>query len=363
MQETIFQSVVETIREPLLVLDRELRVRIASRSFYRHFRVAEEETAGHFLRELGNGQWRIPALARLLEVVSAAGAPVEAFEVTHDFEHLGRRTMLLNARRIDEGDDHHAGWVLLAIEDVTERRRAEAERDALITELTRSNEELERFAYVASHDLQEPLRMVASYSQLLARRYEGKLDEKADRYIRYAVDGAARMQALINDLLAYSRVGRGAECRSLDAGEVLREALARLELAVRHAGASVTAGPLPRVEAEPTELLQLFQNLVSNALKFRRPHEAPRVRVTAEHRGREWVFAVADNGMGIDPGYFERVFVIFQRLHPAAAYPGTGIGLAICRKIVERHGGRIWVESAPGEGSTFYFSLPAAEEE
>jgi len=361
LSQSIFRSVVETIREPLLVLDGELRVRVASRSFYRRFRVVEAATEGHFLHELGNGEWRIPGLALLLKEVGAGGAPVEGYEVTHHFEHLGRRTMLLNARRIDEGDGGEAGRVLVSIEDVTERKLAEAERDALIAELTRSNEELERFAYVASHDLQEPLRMVASFTQLLARRYEGRLDEKADRYIRYAVDGATRMQGLINDLLVYSRVGRAGEGRAMDAGEVLAEALARLELAVSRAGATVEAGPLPRVVAEPTELLQLFQNLVSNALKFRRD-EAPRVRVSAARAGSRWVIAVADNGIGIEPGYFERVFVVFQRLHPAGAYPGTGIGLAICKKIVERNGGRIWVESAPGRGSTFFFTLAAAEE-
>ena len=203
--------------------------------------------------------------------------------------------------------------------------------------------------------------MVASYVQLLARRYKGKLDADADEFIRYAVDGATRMQELINDLLAYSRVGRAGERRPVDAGEVFAEALARLELAVGRAGATVTAGPLPRVVAEPTELLQVFQNLVSNALKFRRD-EAPRVRVSAARSGSEWVIAVADNGMGIEPGYFDRVFVVFQRLHAPGAYPGTGIGLAICKKVVERHGGRIWVESVPGRGSTFFFSLPAAEE-
>ena len=352
---------VETIREPLLVLDPELRVRVASRSFHLRFQVSEAETKGHFLHELGNGQWRIPGLVTRLKEVAAGGPALEGFEVTHDFEHLGPRTMLLNARRIDGDADGETARLLVAIEDITERRRVEAERDALIAELTRSNEELERFAYVASHDLQEPLRMVSSYTQLLARRYQGRLDEKADRFIGYAVDGAARMQGLINDLLAYSQVGRAGERRPVDAGEVFAEALARLELAVGRAGATVTAGPLPRVVAEPTELLQVFQNLVSNALKFRRD-EAPRVRVSATRSGSEWVIAVADNGMGIEPGYFDRVFVVFQRLHPPGTYPGTGIGLAICKKVVERHGGRIWIESAPGRGSTFFFSLPAAEE-
>lgn len=239
-----------------------------------------------------------------------------------------------------------------------ERRRFEEELRRRDAELLRSNADLEQFAYVASHDLQEPLRMVTSYVQLLERRYKGRLDADADEFIGYAVDGARRMQALINDLLAYSRVGtRAKPLEPVESEEALRRALRDLELAIRDSGARVSHDALPRVMADPVQLAQLFLNLVGNAVKFRRD-EPLRVHVSAQRRGDEWVFGVQDNGIGIDPSDHERVFVMFQRLHDRARYPGTGIGLAICKKIVERHGGRIWVESEAGQGATFRFTLP-----
>lgn len=201
--------------------------------------------------------------------------------------------------------------------------------------------------------------MVASYTQLLARRYKGKLDADADEFIRFAVDGATRMQTLINDLLSYSRMASNkAEASAASCERALERALANLRAAIDEAGATVTHDPLPVVHGEENQLTQLFQNLVGNALKFRRS-EAPEVRVTAERTGSEWTISVADNGIGIAPEYRERVFVIFQRLHPRTDYPGNGMGLAICKKIVERHGGRIWVHSPPGEGTIFRFTLPA----
>jgi light-regulated signal transduction histidine kinase (bacteriophytochrome) len=244
--------------------------------------------------------------------------------------------------------------------DVTEREEAARARAAQSAELARSNAELQQFAYVASHDLQEPLRMVASYTQLLARRYRGRLDSNADEYIGFAVDGVNRMQRLISDLLAYSRVGskpKALERVAFD--EVLGRALANLGEALRETGAEVTASPLPEVRGDSVQLEQLLQNLVGNALKFHPPGVAPKVHVSAERRDDQWIFSVKDNGIGIEPQYFERIFVIFQRLHLKEEYSGTGIGLAICKKVVERHGGRIWVESRPGEGSDFRFSLPA----
>jgi signal transduction histidine kinase len=225
-------------------------------------------------------------------------------------------------------------------------------------DLQRSNSELEQFAYVASHDLQEPLRKVASFCQLLQRRYGGQLDEKADQYIEYAVDGAKRMQMLINDLLAFSRVGRVEQERvPVPAADLLAQAQANLATAIRRSRAEITAGELPTVLAEPTLLTAVFQNLLSNAIKFR-GERAPRVAVTAQRDGDFWLFAVADNGIGIAGEYAERIFVIFQRLHDKSTYPGTGIGLAMTRKIIEYHGGRIWLDPAAASGARFCFTLP-----
>jgi light-regulated signal transduction histidine kinase (bacteriophytochrome) len=224
--------------------------------------------------------------------------------------------------------------------------------------LARSNEELERFAYVASHDLQEPLRMVASFTQLLSKKYSGQLDETADRYINFAVDGAKRMQQLITDLLTYSRVNnKELAPRPMECDAVVQVALQNLKVAIEEAGAVVKCDSLPALVADPAQLGQLFQNLIGNALKFH-GQAPPRVHIAAADRGVEWLFSVKDNGIGIAPEQADRVFQIFQRLHTRTEYPGTGIGLAVCRKVVERHGGRIWVESQPGAGSTFFFTLP-----
>ena len=226
-------------------------------------------------------------------------------------------------------------------------------------ELKRSNGELEQFAYVASHDLQEPLRMVSSYTSLIKKRYQGKLDADGDEFIGFAVDGATRMQGLINDLLTYSRAGREPQpSEPTDAGVALDTALANLRRAIEEKRAVVVRGPLPSVMANRLQLAQLFQNLIGNAIKFCKDRR-PEIRVGAERQGAEWVFCVRDNGIGLDPKYADRIFLIFQRLHKREEYPGTGIGLAICKKIVERHGGRIWVESKPGEGAAFYFTFKA----
>jgi PAS domain S-box-containing protein len=247
--------------------------------------------------------------------------------------------------------------ITAAVRDITKRKRAESQLVHKIEELNRSNAELEQFASLASHDLQEPLRMVGSYTQLLAKRYKGKLGSDADEYIGFAVDGANRMQRLIQDLLIYSRVGSGGgDLLNTSSEEALREAIKNLRGSVEASGALVTHDPLPMVQADQRQLTQLFQNLVGNAIKYQSPG-TPRVHVSATREGKKWMFSVKDNGLGIEPQYFEKIFVMFQRLHKREEFNGTGIGLAICKKIVERHGGRISVESEPGHGSTFHFAL------
>ena len=253
--------------------------------------------------------------------------------------------------------------IILEFRDRTAEKKTEQDLVAKTADLVRSNRDLEQFAYVASHDLQEPLRMVTSYTQLLSRRYKGQLSSEADEFIGFAVDGAVRMQALINALLAYSRVdSRGRPLAVCDLNAVLDHALDNLKLALEESEASIVRGELPRVMGDPIQLMQLLQNLVGNAVKFRAKDRPPVVTVAAERAGDLWRIRVSDNGIGIDPQYFDRIFVIFQRLHTKEEYPGTGIGLAMCKRIVERHGGTIGVASAPGNGSTFTFTLREAGE-
>jgi PAS domain S-box-containing protein len=242
-------------------------------------------------------------------------------------------------------------------EEIAARQRVEEHLERVNADLRRSNQELEQFAYVASHDLQEPLRKVANYTELLARRYTGQLDANATKYLDYVVDGATRMQRLIRDLLEYARVLREAPYTLTDMEEVVKAVLANLDMAIQECHGQVTYDPLPTLQANPLQMEQLLQNLISNALKFRGP-EPPHVHISAVPLPQGWEFAVCDNGIGIEPQYVERIFGVFQRLHTRTAYPGTGIGLAICQKIVERHGGRIWVASTPGQGATFYYTIP-----
>ncbi|MFP4435817.1 MAG: PAS domain S-box protein [Chloroflexaceae bacterium] len=275
--------------------------------------------------------------------------------------------------------DGHIVWVLLSValvcdaqnqplyavvqaQNITQHKRARQELARRVSELAHSNAELEQFAYVASHDLQEPLRKIASYTELLARRYQGKIDPGADKFIGYIVDGANRMQQLINDLLTYSRVGRTTDLtmENVELGQIMEGLFNDLARTIRDSQAEITCDELPVVLGHPRHIAQLLQNMITNAIKFR-GDAPPRVHISAERRADAWVIAVRDNGIGIAPEYAERIFVVFQRLHTRTEYPGTGIGLAICKKIVERHGGQIWVEAQPGQGSTFFFTLPASQ--
>jgi len=243
---------------------------------------------------------------------------------------------------------------------VTERKQMEERLKQITAELQHSNTELEQFAYVISHDLQEPLRMVSSYTQLLAKRYSDKLDNDADEFIAYAVDGTKRMQSLLHDLLEYSRVGtRGKPFGLVNCERIVEQAMANLKIAIEECGASVSYDVLPTIMGDEGQLVRLFQNMIGNAIKFRR-EEAPQVHISAKRMNNIVTFSVKDNGIGIDPQHSQSIFEIFRRLHTREEYPGTGMGLAICKKIVERHGGHISVQSQPGQGSTFYFSVNTA---
>ena len=323
-------------------------------------RIGPEDQLGARLLELLPQYMTTGLFSRYVRVVET-GEPAEA-EVTWPDDAGPKRRIEVRASRLDEA-------LVVAFRDVTERRRAEdelgrsrRELERRSEELERSNRDLEQFAYIASHDLQEPLRMVSSYTTLLAEDLGDSLDDDARRHLDFAHDGALRMQQLVDDLLAYSRVNRGTDSdrQPVDCDQLVETATVDLHEAIAAAGATVTHDPLPTVTGRPVGLRQLFTNLVGNAVKFR-GDEPVRVHVSAARDGPTWRFAVADNGIGLDPAQAERIFEVFKRLHPRDRYPGTGIGLAICRKVVEHHGGRIWVESQPGLGATFRFTLPAAD--
>jgi PAS domain S-box-containing protein len=286
-------------------------------------------------------------------------------ETSYDIDYRIRRKdgkyayWASHGKLILDSSGKKTSWIGV-ITDITHRKQAENELRNLNENLVHSNKELEQFAYVVSHDLQEPLRTITSYTQLLAKRYEDRLDQDAQDFIRYIVDGAGRMQRLIQDLLSYARITTGASpFVSVDLSEAFEEAVANLHGAIAESAAVVTKNGLPKITADYRQMVQIIQNLIGNGIKFRKNGEPPHVHVFAKKMEEEWTISVRDNGMGIDPKYFDRIFVIFQRLHGKQEFPGNGIGLALCRKIMDRHGGRIWVESVPGEGSTFCFAIKA----
>jgi len=304
-----------------------------------------------------------PTLLPLLQQVLLTGKSISNREVSGEVPSRPgiNRDWLVSYFPIDKENTQLKGIGTIVVE-ITKRKEAERRLKQAIAQLARSNQELEQFAYVASHDLREPLRKIKSYTDLLAKRYQGQLDEKADKYMAYITDGAVRMQALITDLLTYSRVGKGEiSLELIDLGAVLNRTLRDISTAIEESNAVITTEPLPTVKANPTQMGQLLQNLIANAIKFH-GEQPPQIQIKAALHDQSWTISVQDNGIGIEPQYAERIFVIFQRLHTKEEYSGTGIGLAVCKKIVERHRGRIWFESEPGRGTTFFFTLPAIEE-
>ncbi len=354
-----FRQVVEAAPNAMVMVDHEGRIVLVNAQTEKLFGYAREDLFGKTIETLvperfrsGHYEYRAAYFGDLKP--RSMGTGRDLYGLRRDGSEFPVEIGLNPVRTSDEV------FVLAAIVDITERKRAEQELVSRTEELARSNQDLEQFAYVASHDLQEPLRAVAGPLQLLQRRYQGQLDARADEFIGHAVDGAMRMQTLIDDLLAYSRVGRsGATPQLTECARALDQALKSLSVGLLESGATINRGELPTVVANPTQIVLLFQNLVGNALKFRRRDIPVRIDIEAVRDGKDWVISVRDNGIGIDPQYFDRIFLIFQRLHTRTEYPGTGIGLALCRRIVEQHGGRIWVESVPGSGTAFFFTLNA----
>ncbi len=379
-------DIIATLREPFLVLDRDLRVKTANGAFYETFHVSKEDTVNRLVYDLGDGQWDVPRLRTLLREVVSYNHPVHDFEVEHDFPTIGHRSMLLNARKFPP-ESINPDMILLAIEDVTVLRDAEANQSLRVeaaererrerelqehaaelerrvkertSELQEANAALEVFGFSVSHDLRTPLRNVQSLAQALVEDCGDRLDAGGRDFCRRIIDAVRKMDTLINDLLAYSRLSRSdLPLARVDLNEMLAEVQAALANVIREGQAEVEVqGPLPPVMAHHLTLVQIVTNLVTNAVKFVAPGVRAKVRVRAEDVG-EWVrLWVEDNGLGISPEHQQRIFSVFERLHGEESYPGTGIGLAIVRKGVERMGGRAGVESEVGQGSRFWLNLP-----
>jgi len=338
-----------------VVLDSNLQVKQANSSFYRVFHVKPEETEGRHIYDLGGGQWNIPKLKILLEEIIPKNNSFKDFEVEHEFPEIGRKFMILNATKVfhTQGEE----LILLAIEDVTEIKQAANQLAKKAEALSMSNRNLTDFAHVVSHDLQSPLNKIISFGDLLKMEIKSALNEKGTDYLDHIQNGAHKMGHLIKSLLDYSKVTTSnLELELVDMGVVAKEVLGDLDVEIKEAGVKVTVLKLPTVHASPIQMNQLITNLVGNAIKYCR-NGAPVIDIAAKKEGNLWVFSVRDNGIGIDPKDSLRIFDLFQRV-VTEGKPGTGIGLTICKKIVENYGGRIWVESEPGKGSTFFFTLP-----
>jgi PAS domain S-box-containing protein len=352
----LFRNLFDVAPDPILIIDRGGTIVRANKETERCFGYAPDELLGQKVEVLVPTRYRGNHVKYREEysrapILRPMGTGRELFALRKDGSEFPVEISLSPMKAGDEP------LVIGIIRDITDRKQVERELKYINSELGRSNKELEEFAYIASHDLQEPLRSVAGACQLLKRRYSDKLDASAQEFIDFAVNGAKRMEELINDLLAYSRVSTKAkEPASTDLNKVMAEVLDNLKSAVDETKSVITVQKLPTIPVDQWQILQLFQNLIANSLKFR-GNEAPKIEIGATEEGDKWHFTVKDNGIGIDPKYFDRIFVVFKRLHTRTEYPGTGIGLASCKKIVERHGGTIWAESTLGLGTTFHFTL------
>ena len=352
------ENLLDYANAPMLVWDVSGKVTRFNPAFERLTGYAAKEVIGRRFEILFPANTKEISLDRIRKILTA-----EFVEIPIQRSDGSTRIVLWNSANIYAEDGKTPVATIAQGLDITERKRSEDRLRLLVSKLSAANRDLSEFAYVASHDMQEPLRMISSYLQLLSKRYSGHLDKDADEFIGYAVGGAIRLQKMVDDFLTFSRIGtRGRAFVETDVGVVLNLALTNLKIAIEASHAKITYANMPTVKADEVQLLQLFQNLIENAVKFR-SDEPPAIHVSAERCEGEWVFSVKDNGIGIDPKYQNRLFVVFQRLHSVAKYPGTGIGLALCKRIVERLGGRIWVESELGKGSTFRFTIPDRIEE
>ncbi len=349
----LLSAAVEEAPDGIQIVGLDGRIVFSNKAVEKIYGFSPEEFQGRHVNEMNVDQEFADKV--IIPAIKETGRWVGELMVKH--KDGGTFPIWLTASLVKDSKGEPISMVGI-ITDITERKRVEEERERWMAELARSNAELQQFAYVASHDLQEPLRMISGFAQLLEKQYRDKLGKDADEFIAYIVNGATRMQTMINDLLAYSRVGtQGKPFQPTDCESVLNQVMVNLKVAIEQSGAVVTHDPLPTITADTSQMIQLLQNLISNAIKFR-SKKLPRIHIHTEKKGNEWVFSVRDNGIGIAPEFFGRLFQIFQRGHLASEYAGTGIGLATCKKIVERHGGKIWAESVEGKGSTFYFTIP-----